>query len=104
LSGKLIKMHRAEDLQAELIIPRSPSPGPPPPPSFEELPEDEVNDLAMTAYMRAENSKKIEARVKGIAYVARKFDELAAEERKKLAGNEWALMNVTFPRNETTED
>jgi F420-dependent methylenetetrahydromethanopterin dehydrogenase len=104
LSGKLIKMHRAEDLQAELIIPRSPSPGPPPPPSFEELPEDEVNDLAMTAYMRAENSKKIEARVKGIAYVARKFDELTAEERKKLARNEWALMNVSFPRNETTED
>ena len=97
-------MHRAEDLQAELIIPRSPSPGPPPPPSFEELPEDEVNDLAMTAYMRAENSKKIEARVKGIAYVARRFDELTAEERKKLAENEWALMNVSFPRNETTED
>jgi len=97
-------MHCAEDLQAELIIPRSPSPEPPAPPSFEELPEDEANDLAMTAYMRAENSKKIEARVKGIAYVARRFDELTAEERKKLAENEWALMNVSFPRNETTED
>jgi hypothetical protein len=95
LSGKLIPRHCAEDLQAELIIPRSPSPEPPAPPTFGELPEDEVNDLAMAAHMRAENAKKIEARVKGIAYVARRFDDVTAEERKKLAESEWAFMSVS---------
>jgi hypothetical protein len=95
LNGKLIQRHCAEDLQAELVIPRTPSPEPPSAPSFEELPEDEVNELSMAAHMRAENSKKIQARVKGIAYVARKFDDLTAEERKKLAENEWVLMNVS---------
>ncbi len=95
MSGKLIQRHCAEDLQAELIIPRTPSPEPSDPPSFEELPEDEANDLAMAAHMRAENSKKIEARVKAIAHVARNFDDLTAEERKKLAQDEWVLMNVS---------
>jgi hypothetical protein len=87
----------AEDLQAELIMPYSPlapSPEPSSPPPFEELPDDEVADLATAAHMRAETSKRIDARARGIAYVARKLDDLSEKEKRVLAQNEWSAMNV----------
>ncbi|KAI9648566.1 hypothetical protein NHQ30_003202 [Ciborinia camelliae] len=94
------KYRSKEDLQKELIIPRTPSPSPSPtpePPTFDDLPEDEIRALAESAHGQRCVLRKIRARAEKVQYVEVIFANLTEEEIRDLARTQFSMMNGEFP-------
>jgi hypothetical protein len=87
------------DLQKELIIPRSPTPEPPPPPppATFDLPENRVLQLSQAGHLDCELAREYDARIRGIEYVERIFDDLNEEEKMEIARKKWEARNVSSP-------
>jgi hypothetical protein len=87
-------------LQKELIIPCSPNPEPrppPPPATFYDLPENRVLQLAQAGHLDYELEREYDARMSGIEYVERIFDDLNEEEKLEIARKKWEARNVSSP-------
>lgn len=95
------KYRSKEDLQKSWIIPRSPTPevippSPPSPPAFEDLNDNDVNDLAKRGHGGKELLRRMLSMRHGEQYVPIEFESLSEDEKKKLAREEYVTLYVSY--------